>query len=129
MHLATSKFVLRMRGKSRVKHLANFRMVLKPGGQGKGVRTMAFHPQRQSFQTAHGQKTVERSGHGANGVLEKSQSIDHRREMGPIPHDRDTTHDVGVAIEILGRRMHYEVESDFQWALDPGTSECIVTNR
>src|ERR1700720_2054873 len=129
MHLATSQRVLRVRRKSRITDLPDFRMLLKPGGQGEGVGTMALHPQRQRFQTAHSQETVERTGDRANRILEKSQPLDHWREVGPIAHHRDTAYDVRVAIEILGRRVDHEVESDLQWALDPGTGECVVANR
>ena len=56
---------------------------------------MPLHAQRQGFQAAHGEKTVERSCDRADGVLQKRNLI---AELFVFADDDDAAHQVRVAI-------------------------------
>ena len=45
------------------------------------------------------------------------------------PDHHHAADDVGVTVQILGRRMHHEIEAEFQRSLDPRARERIVGNR
>ena len=86
---------------------------------------MTLHADRQGFQSAQDKKGIERAGDAAGGVLEKTQAL---REVIVSDHDGAADH-VGMAVEVLRRRMHDDVDPQFQGPLRPWRGEGIVDRR
>src|SRR3977135_2835869 len=64
-HLGAGEVVLWMRLEPGIKDGLDVRLFLQPARDLDRVPTMPFHPQRERFQTAHHEKTIDRSRHGA----------------------------------------------------------------
>ena len=77
---------------------------------------MPFHPQRQCFQSAQGEKTVERARNRADRVLQKRDLI---AELLVFTDDNDAADHVGVAVQIFGGGMNHHVEAEFDRPLNP----------
>src|SRR5207302_10415491 len=87
---------------------------------------MSLHPQRERFQTAEHQKTVERSGNRADGVLQKPHPI---AKFFVVSNDGNTADHVGVTVQIFGRRMYDDIETKFDRPLNPWRRSGVVGNR
>src|SRR6202030_2125605 len=87
---------------------------------------MPLHPQRERFQTAQYQKTVERARNRADRVLEEPHSIAKFLVLSDHSHATD---DVGVTVQIFGCRMDHEVKTKFDRPLDPWRGEGVVGDR
>src|SRR5437763_6476742 len=68
-HLFLRQLMLRMLLESRIINLLDLRFLLEPTRDLKRIFAMAFHSQRERFQSAKRQKTVERSCDRADGIL------------------------------------------------------------
>ena len=86
---------------------------------------MPLHSQRQRFQSAKGQKTVERTGDRANCVLQERNLVGQLLVFPNYDHAPDH---IGVAVQIFCRRMNHHIESGFNRTLEPWASESIVGN-
>src|SRR3954465_2294661 len=74
-HLFLGEFMLRMLFEPRVVNLLDLRLLLEPARDLERVLTMALHPQGQRLQSPQRQETVERSGNGADRVLQERYLI------------------------------------------------------
>ena len=93
-HLSFSQFMLRMRGKAWINYLPNFRMLLQPSSKIQSVRTVAFHSERERFESTHREKTVKWTGDCSDSVLEKSQAVCCRLQVRTIAHHNDSADDI-----------------------------------
>ena len=103
-------------------HIADRRGGLQQFHDRGGAAGVRGHAQVQRAQTAVHQEAVERPGNGAHGVLDEAQSLVPLRIAGHH-HPAD---DVGMAAEILGRRVHDEVRAQLERALVGGGGERVV---
>src|SRR5215475_8327264 len=86
---------------------------------------MSLHAKRQRFQTAQNKKTVEGAGNRAHRILQERNLIS---ELLVFSNDDDTAHQIGVPVQIFRCGVHNDIESRFNWSLDPWSSEGIVAN-
>ena len=84
---------------------------------------MPLHAQRQRLHAAQGQEAVERPGDGADRVLQEAEPLG---ELGVLAHHQHAADHVGMAVEVLGRRMHDDVEAVLQRPLHLGAGEGVV---
>ncbi len=82
----------------------------------------------ERLQAAQRQEAIERAGHGAHGVLQEAQPLGERR-VSPRRRPRHAADHVGMAVEILGRRVQHEVEAQLQRPLDARAGEGVVGGR
>ncbi len=124
-HLPPRQLVLGMAGQAGIDHPFDFWMPLQPGGDVQGVGTVPLHAQRQGFQAAQDHEAVERAGDRADGVLQVTQPL------GQLPATtyRYAADDIGMAVQVLGRRMDDDIETGFQRSLRPRRGEGIVGHR
>ncbi len=87
---------------------------------------MTFHPQGERLQAPQNEKTVEGSGDGADRILQKPHSIG--KFLGISDHC-DSTDQVRMAVQIFGRRMDDDIETEFDRPLDPRRGEGVVGDR
>src|SRR4030095_6097758 len=74
---------------------------------------------------AQNKKTVERPGDRTHRILEERNLIS---ELLVFSNDDDTAHQIGVAVQIFGCRMHNDIKPRFDRSLDPWSSERIIAN-
>ncbi len=86
---------------------------------------MALHAQGQGLQAAHGQKAVEGTGDRADSVLQEPDAFAQIRVLAHHQHAAD---DVGMPVQIFGRRMHDDIEAMLQRPLHPGAGEGVVAD-
>ena len=87
---------------------------------------MPLHAQREGLEAAQGEERIERAGHRADGVLQKSQPLG---ELRISAHHQHAVDDVRVAAEILGARVHDQVEAELERPLQVGSREGVVGGR
>ena len=87
---------------------------------------MPLHAQGQRFQPAQGEKAVERTADAADRILQKTQPLG---QVGALADDGHPADHVRVPIEVLGHRMHDNVETQFQRALHVGRGKRVVGYR
>ena len=90
---------------------------------------MSFHAQRQRLEAAQREKAVERADDAADGVLQIGQAFRQRR-MARLAADNHRPADhVRMSVQILGRRVHDDVEAELERSLDPRAGKRIVGDR
>ena len=118
-HLPPGQIVLRMRGQPGIEHPPHARMRFEPLRQFERAFAMTAHAQVQRLDATQGKKAVEWAGDRADRVLQEAKLLAQFGVACLAAHHRDSADDVGMSIEVLGRRMHNDVETQFEWALDP----------
>ena len=98
-------------------------MALQPCGNLCGGRAVPLHPQRQGLEAAQRQERIERPLDAAHGILQIGQPL---AQLLVRADNRDTAHHVGMPVEILGGRVHHQVEAVFERVLHVGTGEGVV---
>ena len=83
---------------------------------------MGRHPQVQGPQPAVDEEAVERSRHRADRVLDEAQAL---VELAVAGDDHAADH-VGVAAEVLGRRVHDDIGARLQRPLVDRSGERVV---
>jgi hypothetical protein len=86
---------------------------------------MALHSERQRFQTAQHKKTVERAGDCADRVLQECNLIGEFLVVAGYDY---SAYQIGMTVQILCRRMHHDVESGLNRALNPRRCKCVIAN-
>ena len=104
----------------------DFLLLFQPLRQGQGAFAMALHADGQGFHAAQGQEAVERPGDRAHGVLQKAQLLAPFRLALFRADDGDSADDVRVAVQVLGGRMHDDVEAVFQRPLHQRAGKRVV---
>src|SRR5215211_306011 len=79
----------------------------------------------EGAQAAVHEEAIERAGHGAHRVLDEAHPLVQR----VIAHDDGAAHDVRVAAEVLGGRVHHRSGAVAQWLLDGGGGERVVDHH
>ena len=125
VHLARGQFVLRVADQARIDDLGHAFPVFQPAGHGHGVLVVRLHAQAQGLQPPVGQEGVERPHDAADGVL---QELQLGRHLGVLGH-QNPADDVGVAVQILGRRVHDHVGAQGQRLLAPRRGEGVVDHQ
>ena len=87
-----------------------------------GAARVGLHPQVQGAQAAVDEEAVKRPWDGADGVLHEPQPL---VELGPA-RDHHASDDVGVAAEVLGRRVHDGIGAELERPLVGGRRERVV---
>ena len=83
---------------------------------------MGGDAQVQGAQAAVHEEAVQRAGDGADGVLDEAHLLVQRGVL----HDDGAADGVGVAAEVLGRRVHDRAGAELQRSLDRGGGEGVV---
>ena len=83
------------------------------------------HAQRQRLQAAQREEAVERAADRADGVLQEPDLLGELR----VRRHRDAADHVGVAVQILGRRVHDDVGAELERPLHPRARERVVDDR
>ncbi len=91
-------------------------------GDRRGIRPVPFDAQVERAQAAQHQEAVERAGHRPHRVLQEAQALRDRVVRGD-GHAQDR---VGVAGEVLRRRVEHDVGAEGQRPLDGGRREGVV---
>ncbi len=125
VHLALGQRVLRVALEAGVDHAFDGRVLFQPLGKFQRVRAMGLHAQVQGFQAAHGEEGIERAGDGTDRVLQEGQAFGQFIGAG----DDDAADNVGVAIDVLGGRVHYQIRAEFQRALHRRAAEGVVHHQ
>src|SRR2546423_11686359 len=74
-HLFLRELVLRMLLQARIVNPLDLRFLLEPASDLEGILAVPFHPESERLQSPKREKTVERSGNRADGVLQKRDLI------------------------------------------------------
>src|SRR5205823_9308648 len=87
-HLLAREIVLRMRFEPGIMDRFYLRVFLEPACDFQRVRAMPFHPQRQCFQSAERQETVEGSRDCADRILQERdlRSEEHTSELQSLAY-------------------------------------------
>src|SRR5688500_12207403 len=104
----------------------HLRMLLEPRGDVHRVAAMAFHAHGEGLDAAQGEEGIERARHAAHRILQEGQAL---AQLGLLSKYRRAADDVRVAVEILRRGMHHDVEAVLERALDPRRSEGVIAYR
>ena len=129
-HPAESRHLLRGDGmvgvlrQPRVVHGLDAAIPRQPLGHGHGTGVLTLHPHGQRLQPAPEQIRRLRVHDRADAPPHLFDSIDHRRRS-----DEHTGGDVGVAVEVLRRAVHHEIDAERQRLLIDGTGEGVVDHR
>jgi hypothetical protein len=105
--LTTGEFMLRMTFEAGMIHAFDLWMHLQPFGNGQGIMIMDLHAQGQGFESTQDEKAIVGRLTGAQGILVE---VDPFRQFFVINHN-GAVDDVGMAIDILGRRVEYRVDA------------------
>ncbi len=122
-HLAFRERMLRVRGKAGVNDLFDRRVGFQPLRKRQGVFAVRTHAQREGLEAAQGEEAVERALDAADGVLQERHLLG---ELGVVANDRDAADHVRVAVEILGGRVHDDVRTQAERALQHRGSKGVV---
>ena len=121
-HLRLGDSVTRMVGKRRMVHLFDCRMAAQELDYGESIGAVPFHPYAQRLDPTLHEEAVEGSGNGAGRILKEPKS----RRDGLVAGRRKAPDDVGVAAQVLGRRVHDDVGSQGEGLLDPRRGKGVV---
>src|SRR5215472_15591863 len=86
-HLAARNIMSRMAGETRKVNATDQRMPMERIGDRRSILFVALHSQLKRLQAAHGEPTIKRRRHGARGILQKLDRLEHRpifRQCGPL---------------------------------------------
>ena len=86
---------------------------------------VALHPDGERLQAAQHQVAVERGGDAAGGVLDEAEPLGER----VVARHRRAADHVGVAVQVLGRRVDDEVGPELQRPLEVRGGEGVVDDR
>src|SRR5256885_5291206 len=114
-HLSPGKRVLRMTRQPRVVHALDLGMLLQELRDGERIGAVSLHAQRQGLDAPQGEERVEGPGYGAHRVLQIGDALG---ELRVRPHDRSSPDGVGMSVEILGGRVHDDIEPLLERSLD-----------
>jgi len=81
------------------------------------------HAQRKCLDAPQHEEAVEQSGDRTDRVLQKRQPLG---QFGVLADDSNATNHVGVAVQILGRRVDNRAATMVERALHIGTGEGVV---
>ena len=99
-----------MRRQPGVVDAPHLRVVREPLRHRHPVGRMALHAHGQCLRAAQDEPAVERTGNAARRVLDELQAF---VQLGRAADDRSTDH-VGVATEVLRRRVRHQVRAEQQ---------------
>ena len=91
------------------------------------VAAVALHAQRERLDAAQREEGVERARHAADGVLQEGELLAAARAF--LRDDGRAADDVRMAVQVLGGRVHDDVEAVLERPLDPGRGEGVVAHR
>ena len=87
---------------------------------------VALHAQGQRLDAAQHQEAVERPGDRADRVLQEAEPLAQSALAVAAADDGDAADHVGVAVQVLGGRVHDDVEAELERPLHPGAGEGVV---
>src|ERR1700719_2483758 len=115
-HLSPGERVLRMTRQPRVVHALDLGVLFEELRDGERIGAVSLHAQRQGLDAPQGQERIERARHAAHCVLKIRDPLGKLR----VAHDRSSPDGVRMSVEILGGRVHDDVEPMFERALYEG---------
>src|SRR5205823_13593279 len=116
MHLPRGNRVARVSRQARVEHLLDARMPFEEARDRVRVMAVLPHPDGQRLDTAQDEPAVEWTGDRAERLLQEREPLSDRR----IVRGREAADDVGMAAEVLRRRVDDDVRSQLERALEKG---------
>src|SRR6266513_2922919 len=126
VHLPGGKRVLRMAREPGINDALDAGMLFEPLRDLHRVLAMTFHPQCQRFDAAQGEEGVERARHAAQRVLQEAQFL---FQSAVSLDDGGAADHVGMAVQVLRRRVHDDVEAVLERTLEVGRGEGVVAHR
>jgi len=114
--LPERQVVLRMCLQSGMEDFSDTRMRLEPPGQPQRVLVVRLHSESQGLDAAENQEAVLRTGAGAHRVLEEADFVSERG----IVYDRGSAHHIGMAVDVLCRRVNDNIDAVLKWPLEEG---------
>src|SRR5437773_3065982 len=118
-----------MRSEPRIMDARDFRLALEPLRELERIGAMPLHAQRERLETAQREKAVERADDATDGVLQISETLRERRAARFAADHDDAADDVRMTVEIFGRGVHDDIETEFQGTLYPGARKSTVGDR
>src|ERR1039457_7062627 len=119
LHLAYGERVLRMCREAGMQYRRDVRALSEPFRDAESIPVVFLHADRQRLDAAQHQEAVLRTGTRAHRIL---QIADLLGQFGRRDNNRATDH-VRVAIDVLGGRMHYGIDSECKRALELRTGD------
>ena len=121
-HLPSGELVLRVIGQAGVMNPTDRFVLGEPRRDSAGVLAVLAHSQRQGLETAEHEPGVERPRHCTQCVLQEGEALRERA----VGYPDETSHHVGMAAEVLRRRMHDEIGAESQRPLQKRGGERVV---
>ena len=124
-HLPPGHGVARIALEARVEDLGDGRRRREQRRDALRVVAVALHAHRERLQAAQREEAVERRRNPAERVLEEAQPLAHRA----IARADEAADDVGVAADVLGRRVHDDVGAQLERLLQVRARERVVDDQ
>ncbi len=121
-HLRRGELVARMGRQTGVEHLLDARLALEVRGDSDRVLAVLLHADGERLQPAQDEPAVERAGDGAERLLEEREALRDR----VVVRREEAADDVGVAAEVLRRRVQDDVGSERERLLEVRSREGVV---
>ena len=121
-HLTRGDLVARVAGKAGVEDALRRRVLRQEGRDRVRVLAVAVHADGQRLHPAEHEPAVERAGDGAERLLQELQALGDGRVVGR----GEAADHVGVAAQVLRRRVEDDVGAELERALEVGRGERVV---
>ena len=121
-HLARGDLVAWVAGEAGVEDLLHGRVLRQEGRDRARVLAVAVHADCQRPHPAEHEPAVERARDGAEGLLQELQALGHGRVVGR----GEAADHVGVAAQVLRRRVDDDVGPELERELEVGRGERVV---
>ena len=124
-HLPCGDLVAGVVGQAGVEHVRHGRVLVQEADDRAGVLAVLPHPHRQRLQAAQHEPGVERPRHRPERLLQEAQALGDRR----VVRRREPADHVGVAAEVLRRRVHDDVGAELERLLQVRRRERVVDDE
>ena len=124
-HLARCDRVSGVVREPRVEHVGHARVILEERDHGAGVLAVLTHPDGERLEATQHEPGIERAGDGAERLLQEPEPF---RDRGVVRGDESADH-VGVAAEVLRRRVDDDVRAELERLLEVRRREGVVDHE
>ena len=124
-HLAGGDRMPGVPGQPGVEHVRDIAAAAQELDHGCGVLAVRAHAHRERLQPTQDEPGVERPGHRAQRVLEEAELLG----QPVVGCGREAADEVGMAAQILGRRVHDQVGAELKRPLQRRRREGVVDHE
>jgi hypothetical protein len=124
-HLPRGHGVVRVRGQAGVEDLLDARAAVEPERDRHRVLAVLAHAYCERLDTPQHEPRVERARHGAERLLEEVEALGDRR----VVRRGEAADRVGVAAEVLRRRVHDDVRAELERTLQVRRRKRVVDDE